>query len=56
MRPQDKYNKEKTTVINVRLVKSTEADILEQLEKQENKAGYIKSLIRKDIEKQKQQG
>ena len=26
MRPQDKYNKEKTTVINVRLVKATEAE------------------------------
>lgn len=56
MRPQDKYNKEKTTVINVRLVKSTEADILAHLEKQENKSGYIKSLIRKDLDRQKQQG
>lgn len=32
---------------------NTEADIIDQLEKQENKAGYIKSLIRADISKNK---
>lgn len=29
----------------------TEEDIWEHLQKQENKMGYIKSLIRKDMEK-----
>ena len=32
---------------------STEADIIEQLEAQSNKSGYIKSLIRKEIENKK---
>ena len=50
-RPQEKYNREKTVVVNIRLVKSTEADIIEQLERQPNKSGYIKSLIRADIAK-----
>lgn len=34
-------------------MKSTEADLIEKLESVENKAGYIKSLIRADIEKSK---
>lgn len=50
-RPQDRYNREKTTVVNIRLVKSTEADIIAQLEKQSNKSSYIKTLIRADIAK-----
>lgn len=32
---------------------NTEADILEKLSSVENKAGYIKSLIRADIAKEK---
>lgn len=51
MRSQDKYNKEKTSLINIRFVKSTEVDILEHLERQPNKSGYIKSLIRADMAK-----
>ena len=31
----------------------SEADLIEQIEKQPNKQGYIKSLIRADIEKNK---
>lgn len=31
----------------------SEADLIEQIEKQPNKQGYIKSLIRADMEKQK---
>lgn len=49
-RPQDRYNKDNTIVVNIRLVKSTEADIIEQLERQPNKSGYIKTLIRADIQ------
>lgn len=49
-RPQDRYNKDNTIVVNIRLVKSTEADIIEQLERQPNKSGYIKALIRADIQ------
>lgn len=32
--------------------KKTEGDIIAQLEKQTNKAGYIKALIRADIERE----
>lgn len=31
----------------------SEADLIEQIEKQQNKQGYIKNLIRVDMEKQK---
>ena len=51
MRPQDKYNKEKTITVLIRLFKSTDADIIAKLDQQENKTGYIKALIRADIEK-----
>ena len=50
-RPQDRYNKDNTIVVNIRIVKSTEADIIEQLERQPNKSGYIKALIRADIQR-----
>ncbi len=48
-----KYLKEHTKryVINVGL--NTEQDIYERLEQKDNKAGYIKQLIRDDIEKSK---
>lgn len=51
--PQEKYNREKTMTVNLRLVKSTEADIIEKLLSEPNKSGYIKRLIREDIGKQK---
>ena len=51
-RPQDRYNREKTVSIAIRLMKNTEADIIKKLENVSNKAGYIKNLIRKDIEKE----
>lgn len=45
----NKFNKEKTKCIQIRLNKNTDADILEQLEKVPSKMGYIKQLIRNDI-------
>lgn len=50
---QEKYNREKTMTVNLRLVKSTETDIIEKLLSEPNKSGYIKRLIREDIAKQK---
>ena len=50
---QEKYHKAHTQSITIRLMKSTEQDIISKLEKQPNKAGYIKNLIRKDIESEK---
>lgn len=50
--PKQKYDKNKTKMYALKVVKSTEADIIEKLESVPNKAGYIKSLIRADIAKQ----
>ena len=46
---QEKYDKENTVSVKLKLNKKTDADILEALEKSGNKQGYIKSLIRKEI-------
>ena len=37
----------------IKVVKTTEADIIEKLDSVQNKAGYIKKLIRKDIAEEK---
>lgn len=50
---QAKYNRDKTILINIRLMKNTEQDIIKKLEEVDNKSGYIKALIRKDIAKDK---
>lgn len=50
--PQDRYNKAHTANVNIRLMKNTEQDIIAKLDSVPNKAGYIKSLIRADIEKE----
>lgn len=47
-RARAKYEKEKVRQVMVRFYPS-ENDILEFLESQDNKAGYIKELIRKDM-------
>lgn len=52
--PKELYDKEQTKVYTFRVVKSTENDIIQKLEVQKNKAGYIKSLIREDIAKEKE--
>ena len=46
-----KYNATHTKIIPIRLNFETDADILEHLEKQSSKMGYIKQLIRDDIAK-----
>ena len=46
------WNKNNSLMISFRLVKTTDADIIAHLEKQENKRGYIKSLIRADMARQ----
>ena len=45
----NKFNKEKTRCIQVRLNKTTDADILEKLDQVPSKMGYIKELIRNDL-------
>lgn len=48
-RANEKYDKENTVRLSLKLNKTTDADILEKLEQVESKQGYIKELIRKDI-------
>lgn len=50
VKASNKYDKENTKNINLRLNKKTDKDILDFLETvQPSKMGYIKNLIRKDI-------
>ena len=51
VRASNKYDKENTKQISLRLNKKTDADILEHLETVGSKQGYIKELIRADISK-----
>lgn len=46
-----KWDAENTKQIKLKLNIRTDADILEHLDKQESRQGYIKALIRADIEK-----
>lgn len=46
-----KYNEKNTKQVKLSLNLKTDADILEALSKQDNVQGYIKSLIRKDLER-----
>lgn len=50
---QRKYDKENTKSYTFRFMKTTESDLIEKLDSQENKSGYIKSLIRADISEDK---
>ena len=43
-----RYNKANTTTILLRLNRKTDKEIIEHLDKQENKNGYIKGLILSD--------
>lgn len=44
-----KYDTKNTKQIHLKLNLNTDADILEQLERVDNVQGYIKDLIRKDM-------
>lgn len=46
---QEKYKKEKTKIVNIRLHNDKDADIIERLNEVHSKQGYIKDLIRADI-------
>lgn len=47
----NRYIKEKTKRYVIQVFFSTESDIFNRLEQEENKAGYIKRLIREDIQR-----
>ena len=44
-----KYDKENTKRVFIKLNKNTDKDILDYLESVQNKQGYIKDIIRKDM-------
>lgn len=47
------YEKNNCTRVSIKLGNKTDADIIERLNKQNNKQGYVKELIRRDIERDK---
>lgn len=49
-KPQERYDATNTVKITLKLNRKTDADILRRLEESGNKQGYIKKLIRADIE------
>ena len=51
IRASIRYNKENTVQISLKLNRSTDADLIDSLNRVKNKQGYIKELIRKDIAK-----
>lgn len=51
LRANAKYDKNNTIGLYIKLNKNTDIDIIEHLSGQENKQGYIKLLIRNDINK-----
>lgn len=51
IKAQRKYDKAHTKSFTFKLNRTTDADIIARLEAQQNKQGYLKELIRKDIEK-----
>ena len=51
--PQQRYDKANAKVYTIKVIRTTEGDIIQKLDEQKNKAGYIKSLIREDIAKKK---
>ena len=50
LRANSKSNKINTTMICVRLSYNTDADIIKKLDEVDSKIGYIKELIRKDLQ------
>lgn len=51
LRAQEKYDKANTIQITLKLNKNTDKDVIEWLYDTGNKQGYIKRLIRADIER-----
>lgn len=50
---QNKYLKEKSKRYVIQVMFATESDIISKLDSVDNKAGYIKRLIREDIMREK---
>lgn len=48
---QNRWDKENTTQVKLKLNNKTDADIIEYLASVDNKQGYLKGLIRADIKR-----
>lgn len=46
LKAQAKYDKDNTVQVKLKLNKKTDADIIDYLSRQENKQGFIKTIIR----------
>ena len=53
IRANNKFNKANTKMVSLRLNYNTDADIIKKLDEVDSKMGYIKELIRKDLQTQK---
>lgn len=51
-----RYSKENLLKVMVGFNRRTEPDLVERMEREENKAGYLKRLVREDIERERQEG
>lgn len=49
IKASNKYNRENTKTFMLKVNKHTETDILNKLESVDNKAAYLKQLIRDDL-------
>lgn len=52
-RASEKYDRDNTIQVKMKLNKKKDADIINKLNTVSSKQGYIKSLIRKDLYKEK---
>lgn len=53
LKANEKYLKANTKIVSLRLNYNTDTDILKKLDEVDSKMGYIKELIRKDLQKEK---
>ena len=47
-----KYEREKLLRVMVKFNRKNESELVERMEQQENKAGYLKRLVKEDIERE----
>lgn len=50
-----RYDKENRVKVMVNFNRKTEPELVERITREENKSGYIKQLIREDIEREKEE-
>ena len=50
--PQQRYNRKNVKNVTLNFNMSTESDVYNHIQRQPNKQGYIKGLIRQDMEKE----